>query len=126
MSFVTRLGWPGFRPSLLPFWNLFWGLGLAMAFPFFPYFTEIEQAASSLTVVARAGPCHNDAEVEALMAGLRAVKSAAGLLVLPSVFTVTHRKEIIALAAQYNLPAVYSFPFFTVDGGLMSYGVRPR
>ena len=34
MSFVMRLGWPGFRPSLLPFWNLFWGLGLAMAFPF--------------------------------------------------------------------------------------------
>ena len=21
MSFVMRLGWPGFRPSLLPFWN---------------------------------------------------------------------------------------------------------
>jgi putative ABC transport system substrate-binding protein len=70
---------------------------------------EIEQAASSLTVVARAGPCHNDAEVEALMAGL-AHEERGGLLVLPSVFTVTHRKGIIALAAQYNLPAVYSFP----------------
>jgi hypothetical protein len=34
MSFVMRLGWPGFRPSLLPFWNLGVGLGLAMAFPF--------------------------------------------------------------------------------------------
>jgi putative tryptophan/tyrosine transport system substrate-binding protein len=31
--------------------------------------------------------------------------------------------ELVALAAQYNLPAVYSFPFFAVDGGLMSYGV---
>jgi hypothetical protein len=38
MSLVMRLGWPGFRPSLLPFWNLFWGVGLAMTFPFFPYF----------------------------------------------------------------------------------------
>jgi hypothetical protein len=36
---------------------------------------------------------------------------------------VTHRKAIIALAAQHHLPAVYSFPFFTADGGLMSYGV---
>ena len=30
MSLVMRLGWPGFRPSLLPFWNLFLGLGLAI------------------------------------------------------------------------------------------------
>ena len=30
MSLVMRLGWPGFRPSLLPFWNLFWGLGFAI------------------------------------------------------------------------------------------------
>ena len=29
-----RLGWPGFRPSLLPFWNLLAGRGLAMAFPY--------------------------------------------------------------------------------------------
>ena len=33
-----RLGWPGFRPSLLPFWNFFAGLGLAIGFPCFPYF----------------------------------------------------------------------------------------
>jgi putative tryptophan/tyrosine transport system substrate-binding protein len=39
-----------------------------------------------------------------------------------SVFTVTHRKAIIALAAQYRLPAVYSFPFFVTDGGLMAFG----
>jgi hypothetical protein len=30
MSLDTKLGWPGFRPSLLPFWNLFVGLGLAI------------------------------------------------------------------------------------------------
>jgi hypothetical protein len=34
-----RLGWPGFRPSLLPFWNFFAGLGLAIGFPCFPYFS---------------------------------------------------------------------------------------
>ena len=43
--------------------------------------------------------------------------------VLSSVFTVTHRKAIIAFAGQHRLPAVYSFPFFAADGGLMSYGV---
>ena len=44
-------------------------------------------------------------------------------MVLPSIFTTTHRHAIIALAARHRLPAVYSFPFFAADGGLMSYGV---
>jgi putative tryptophan/tyrosine transport system substrate-binding protein len=82
---------------------------------------EIEQAASSLALVTRAAPCHDDAEVEAMMAEL-AHEERGGLLVLGSVFTVSHRNAIIALAARYRLPAVYSFPFFAADGGLMSYG----
>ena len=35
---------------------------------------------------------------------------------------MSHRNAIIALATRYRLPAVYSFPFFAADGGLMSYG----
>ena len=46
-----------------------------------------------------------------------------GVLVLPSVFVVTHREAIIALAGRHHLPAVYSFSFITEAGGLMSYGV---
>jgi putative ABC transport system substrate-binding protein len=56
------------------------------------------------------------------MAGL-AREERGGVLVLPSVFTLTHRDAIIALAARHRLPAVYSFPYFAADGGLMSYGV---
>ena len=33
---------------------------------------------------------------------------------------------IIALAAQYRLPAVYPFRFFVTSGGLMSYGPDTR
>ena len=33
-----------------------------------------------------------------------------------------HRKAIIALAAQYRLPAVYTLRYFAASGGLMSYG----
>jgi putative ABC transport system substrate-binding protein len=51
---------------------------------------EIEQAASSLALVTRAAPCHDDAEVEAMMAEL-AHEERSGLLVLGSVFTVSHR-----------------------------------
>jgi putative ABC transport system substrate-binding protein len=35
---------------------------------------------------------------------------------------IVHRKLIITLAARHRLPAVYPLRFFTVDGGLISYG----
>jgi len=46
-----------------------------------------------------------------------------GLLMPPDGFTLTHRERIIALAAQHRLPGIYSYPIFTRNGGLMSYGV---
>jgi putative ABC transport system substrate-binding protein len=82
----------------------------------------IEEAAPSFAVAVRAAPVNSDSEVEAMMAGL-AREERGGVLVLPSVFTVTHRDAIIALAARHRLPAVYSFPVFAAEGGLMSYGV---
>jgi len=42
--------------------------------------------------------------------------------VFPSPVTVQHRASIIAAAAEQRLPAMYPYRFFTVDGGLMSYG----
>jgi putative ABC transport system substrate-binding protein len=38
--------------------------------------------------------------------------------------TIQHRESIIAAAARHRLPAVYPYPFFTADGGLISYGVE--
>lgn len=46
----------------------------------------------------------------------------AGLLVLPSTFTVSHRARIIDAVAKNRLPAIYFFTYFATDGGLMSYG----
>jgi putative ABC transport system substrate-binding protein len=46
-----------------------------------------------------------------------------GLMVMPEPFFPVHRKLIVELAARYNLPTVYPFRSFTVDGGLMSYSV---
>ena len=48
-----------------------------------------------------------------------------GLVVLPNGITVTNRERIFALAAQYRMPAVYSYPYFAKSGGLISYGVDP-
>ena len=46
-----------------------------------------------------------------------------GLIVLPNPVTQGNRKLIIAMAARHRLPAVYAFPFFAREGGLISYGV---
>jgi putative tryptophan/tyrosine transport system substrate-binding protein len=46
-----------------------------------------------------------------------------GLIVVNEAFTSVNRKQIIALANQYRIPAIYPFRFFATDGGLLSYGV---
>ena len=90
-----------------------------------PMLRVIEESAPSLAVAARAAPCHDDAETEAMMSGL-AREERAGLLVLPENFVIVHRHAIITLAARYRLPAVYPYRFFTASGGLMSYGIDPN
>ncbi|WP_409192985.1 hypothetical protein [Bradyrhizobium sp. RDM4] len=37
--------------------------------------------------------------------------------------TEVYRQQVVALAAQYRLPAVYDFRSFVVSGGLVSYGI---
>jgi putative ABC transport system substrate-binding protein len=45
-----------------------------------------------------------------------------GLIVTAGPWGTVHRELIIALAARYQLPAVYFERFFVTGGGLMSYG----
>ena len=41
---------------------------------------------------------------------------------LPDVTNLTHRDQIIALAARHRLPAVYPYRYYVASGGLLSYG----
>jgi putative ABC transport system substrate-binding protein len=79
----------------------------------------VEEAAPAFAVTMQLAPVNTEAEIEETIARL----DRGGLLVLSSIFTIGHRKAIIDLAARHRIPAVYSYPFFAVDGGLMSYGV---
>jgi putative ABC transport system substrate-binding protein len=47
-----------------------------------------------------------------------------GLIVTASPFSEVHRDQIIALAAQHKLPAVYYERHLAAAGGLMSYGAN--
>jgi putative ABC transport system substrate-binding protein len=46
----------------------------------------------------------------------------SGLIVTQNSSVLFHRKLLIALAAKYQLPAVYATRVFVTDGGLLSYG----
>lgn len=46
----------------------------------------------------------------------------SGLIVFPHPKTIANRKLISSLAASHQLPAVYPYRYFSVDGGLISYG----
>ena len=83
----------------------------------------IEEAAPSLRVSVRAARYRDDAELEAIMAGL-GHEEHGGLLFLQDVFAIAHRNAIVTLAARYRLPAVYPYRFIAASGGLMSYGTE--
>jgi putative ABC transport system substrate-binding protein len=92
--------------------------------PYYQYFLRAaEAAAPSLGVGTAFCPIENDAaDVERVVESFARLPDG-GLVVLPDSTTQIHRASIIALAARYRLPAVYSQRVQVTDGGLMSYGL---
>ena len=86
------------------------------------YLRSVEAVAPSFAIQLTAMPIRDEADMERVMASL-AREPLGGLLVLPDIFTISHRKPTIALAARHRLPAIYSLAFFARDGGLVSYGI---
>jgi len=64
---------------------------------------------------------NNAADIEHAIVDIASAPNSS-MAVLPDTTTSINRDLIIALAAQYRLPTVYSGRFFVADGGLMSYG----
>jgi putative tryptophan/tyrosine transport system substrate-binding protein len=88
------------------------------------YVRSLDAAARSLKVVPVPAPVHSDAEIETAIISL-AREPGGGLVVMPDIFTATHRTVIILAAARDNIPAVYGLSDFARDGGLLSYGFDP-
>ena len=82
----------------------------------------VEAAAPTLRVQLTKAEVRNAAEIERAIDRF-AHEPNCGLIVLPNPVTQGNRKLIIAMAARHRLPAVYAFPFFAREGGLISYGV---
>jgi putative ABC transport system substrate-binding protein len=80
-----------------------------------------QEAAQRLGVQYVAAPVFEPTQIEPAITTL-AHEPNGGLIISPDAFTVTHRQQIITLAARYRLPTIYSERMFAVDGGLISYG----
>jgi putative ABC transport system substrate-binding protein len=85
------------------------------------YVRAIEAAAPSVAVQLIPAPVQTEAEIESAFAGFATEQNGA-VIVIPTTSVVLHRAKIIALAAQYRLPAMYPYRNFVAEGGLTSYG----
>jgi putative ABC transport system substrate-binding protein len=84
-------------------------------------FGAIQALAQSLGVEVIPVGVRDAVEIESAVAAF-ARSANGGLVSTGSASTSKHRDLIIALAARYKLPAVYSFSADVTDGGLISYG----
>jgi len=84
-------------------------------------YTAIQVEAPSLGVELRPVDVRDAGEIERAITAF-AQDANGGLIVTGSVWASTHRKLIIALAAQHKLPAVYNGRYYAADGGLIAYG----
>ena len=83
---------------------------------------ELREAAKALNLQIDIALAGKDQELESAFATL-AQSHATALLITADPFFDTRRDRIIALAAQFRLPAIYQFRDYAVAGGLVSYGV---
>jgi putative tryptophan/tyrosine transport system substrate-binding protein len=81
-----------------------------------------ENAVSRMAIQLTTARVRDAHEIEQTV-GAFAPGPDAGMIVLPDLVTNDHRDLIISLAARYQLPTVYPYPFFATDGGLIAYGI---
>jgi putative tryptophan/tyrosine transport system substrate-binding protein len=87
-------------------------------------FAAIQSVAPSLGVELSPIDVRDTGEIERDVTAF-ARGSNNGLIVTSSGLAAVHRELIIALAARYRLPSVYSYRYFATGGGLISYGPDP-
>jgi ABC-type uncharacterized transport system substrate-binding protein len=86
---------------------------------------DVERAAHSLRQNLIVLSASSERDLETASATL-AQQHADALIALGAAFFLSKRDQIIALAAQHKLPAIYQVPDFAEAGGLMSYGASIR
>jgi putative tryptophan/tyrosine transport system substrate-binding protein len=85
------------------------------------FLRSIQDAAPPLGIAPMPAPVHDAQDIEHSIATF-AEEPQSSLIVLPGSSRLENRDLIVALAARFHLPAMYSTRPFVASGGLMSYG----
>jgi putative ABC transport system substrate-binding protein len=84
-------------------------------------FGALQSVAPSLGMQLSPINLHDESEIERGISAF-AHEPNGGLIAVGAAAAFVHREQIIALAARYELPAVYPDQLFIIGGGLISYG----
>jgi putative tryptophan/tyrosine transport system substrate-binding protein len=88
------------------------------------YVRTIEAAAASFDLRLTPASVRDAGEIAQSVATFARDPNGA-LVVLPGPVVNRFRETIITAAARHRLPTIYPYRYFTVNGGLMSYGSDP-
>lgn len=86
-----------------------------------PVIDDVEQAARGKRLTLHILKASTESEIDAAFATLGRLH-AGGLVVGSDAFFNSRRRQIVALASRYAVPAIYEWREFAMAGGLMSYG----
>jgi putative ABC transport system substrate-binding protein len=83
---------------------------------------DMQEAARAVGRQIHVVTAGTEAELEPAFAA--AQRHAGALCVPPDPFFITHREQLVALAARHAIPTSYPWREFAAAGGLMSYGTN--
>jgi putative ABC transport system substrate-binding protein len=85
---------------------------------------DVQEAAAGVGQSLHVARASTPDEIDAAFAELAALRVDALAVAADAMFNA-RRRQLIALAAQYRMPAIYFIRDFAQSGGLMSYGGSP-
>ena len=87
------------------------------------YVRETQRAAQALGVAVQVLEVRRPEDIEGAFAAVPQAGAGALLLLTDPRVLETHRHNVVALALQSRLPAIYPWRMYVEAGGLMSYGI---
>jgi putative ABC transport system substrate-binding protein len=82
--------------------------------------SEMQEAARAIGAQAQIVGASTESEIEMAFAAF-ANQRVDALVVAADLSLYEHREELVALAARYAIPAIYTVPRYASAGGLISY-----
>jgi putative ABC transport system substrate-binding protein len=86
------------------------------------FWTRTQQFAREMNIELTKADVHSTGDIETVISGM---KRSDGLFVSADQFLYANRHLIIDLALRQNVPAIYPWPGYVTDGGLMAYTSDP-